>query len=397
MTNKTACISPWIHLHTWPNNEVFPCCLTPSDYPIGNLKDNTLEELWNCDKIKKLRLDFLEGRKPESCKRCFKQEEHGKGSLRTHLNDAFAHNLHLMDLTNKDGSLDDLSIVYWDFRFSNICNMKCRMCGPQLSSGWYEDTKRLWGKLPDDLPDPKTQPDLWKQIVPLFETVEDIYFAGGEPLLMEEHYRILNRLDEMEKYNVVIRYNSNFSKLKYKKLNVLDVWPKFKRVEMGASLDAYGTLAEYIRSGTVWDEIIENRQQMKKLAPNARFFINCTIGLMNSYQIVDFHNYALETGMIERPDDFHINLIQTPECFSIKVLPKKYKKHLTKVYTKHAKKLKKRGYDHISNQFFSLISYMNEEDRTDLIGDFQDRIKRVDEIRQEKFEEVVPQLAGLMK
>lgn len=393
----TKCIAPWIHLHTWPNNNVYPCCLTSSDDIVGNLKDNTLEEIWNSSKMKQLRLDMLQGRRPPSCARCFEQEDHGQGSLRTHLNNTFTHHMDKMNNTKSDGSLDDFSIVYWDFRFSNICNMRCRMCGPQLSSGWYEDTKKLWGSLPQDLPDPKTQPDLWSQIEPLFDTVEDIYFAGGEPLLMEEHYNILNRLVEMKKHDVVIRYNSNFSQLKYKKLDVLDVWPLFKRVEMGASLDAYGDLAEYIRKGTIWNDIVENRKQMKDRSPNARFFINCTIGAMNSYHIVDFHKYALETRMIELPSDFHINLIQTPECLSMQVLPKHHKERLTRIYSDYAKELKANNEQNLANQFESLISYMNAKDNTKLIYKFQERIGRVDKIRNESFIKVVPELKDMMQ
>lgn len=395
MMNKTTCIAPWIHLHTWPNNNVYPCCLTAMEDSVGNLNNNTLEEIWNNDKMRQLRLDMIEGRRPKTCSRCFEQEDHGHGSLRTHLNKEFKHHIPIVDKTNSDGSLDDLSIVYWDFRFSNICNMRCRSCGPQLSTGWYEDTKKIWGILPTDVPNNKI--NLWEQIQPLFETVEDIYFAGGEPLIMEEHYRILNKLIEMNKTDVVIRYNTNFSQLKYKKLDVLDVWPKFKRVEVSASLDGFGPIAEYIRKGTVWNEIVENRNQMKLRSPNAEFTINCTIGVMNAYHVIDFHRYAVDTGLIKTPDSFHLNLIQHPECLRLQVLPKKHKDVLTKMYMDYAKELQVSGHFNISDQFASLVKYMNGADMTYLIPDFQKRIKQVDVIRNENFAEVVPQLAELME
>ena len=98
---------------------------------------------------------------------------------------------------------------------------------------------------------------LWKELEPHFPSVQEIYFAGGEPLVMEEHYRILNRLVEMNRaHEVTIKYNTNFTNLQYKKTNVLDLWLLFKKVEVGASLDAYGERAEYIRSGCNWDDIV---------------------------------------------------------------------------------------------------------------------------------------------
>jgi radical SAM protein with 4Fe4S-binding SPASM domain len=206
--NKTFCISPWIHLHTYPNESVYPCCLTPRNFTVGNLKEKSLKEIWNDEPMKQLRQNMMNDKKSESCRRCYAFEEAGQTSMRNTLNERYHHHFDKVDVTDITGSYPDLNLVYWDFRFSNICNFKCRMCGPQLSTGWYEDTKKMYKILPSDVPQEVDPNKLWSQIEPLFDSVEEIYFAGGEPLIMEEHYRILKKLDEMKKYDVRIRYNS---------------------------------------------------------------------------------------------------------------------------------------------------------------------------------------------
>jgi len=395
MTNN-VCIAPWIHLHTWPNNNVYPCCLTAMEDTVGNLNDNTLAEIWNNEAMKKLRTQFLNNEQPESCKRCFINEKHGGTSLRKHMNETFDRHMHLLDKTNPDGTLDELSIHYWDFRFSNICNMRCRSCGPQLSTGWYEDQKKLWGQLPNDLPDPGKNINMWQQIEPLFDKVEDIYFAGGEPLLMEEHYRILNKLDEMQKYDTIIRYNTNFSQMKYKKLDVLEIWPKFDRVVVGASIDGFGERAEYIRKGTDWNKIVANREKMKQQAPGVEFFVNFTASVQNAYHIVDFYEWAMEAKFIENAGDFHINIVQHPEHLSLQILPDYMKKELTEKYEAIAEKSKAWGNERYGH-WLSLAKYMNDADTSHLIPEFKKNIEMVDRIRNEDFATTFPELQDLVK
>ena len=141
---KPLCIIPWVHLHTWPNGNVYPCCVTPMQHIAGNLNDNTLEEVFNSDLMKNLRVDMMNGVKSESCERCWKQEENGGHSMRMRANDSWKHLVDdSLSRTNPDGSMEEMKLPYWDFRFSNICNFKCRSCGPQLSTGWYPDTKKI--------------------------------------------------------------------------------------------------------------------------------------------------------------------------------------------------------------------------------------------------------------
>ena len=381
----TKCILPWTHLHVWPNHDVFPCCIT--NHKVGSTKEDTLTDVFNQDEMKNIRKKMMNDEKPKACDTCYKSEEYGQSSLRSSVNKTFPHHYHKLLDTKEDGSVENMDLVYWDFRFSNVCNFKCRSCGPQLSTGWYQDAKEqnrmdkiargdkkprpgeteITGILPVGLPEPgdKRLIKLWAELEPHFDTVEEIYFAGGEPLLMEEHYRILNRLIEMGRAEeVTIKYNTNFSNMSYKKTNVLDLWPHFKSVEVGASMDAYGERAEYIRSGTVWNDIVTNRRQMKIKAPNANFFAACTVGITNAYHLVEFHKHLLHEEIIDHVYDFRLNVIRTPRWLSIVNLPRPMKNELTNLYEEHIAFLKL-NYEYKNRwripvqEFSGIINFMN--------------------------------------
>ena len=398
MNKKNFCVSPWIHLHTWPNNQVYPCCMTPMEHPVGDLQKDDLKTIWNSEKMKELRLTMLKDERPSTCSRCYQMEDLGQRSVRNKLNDDFKDHIQKAELTKEDGTFDEFNLVYWDFRFNNICNFRCRTCGPQLSSGWYEDTKKMYGKLPLDVKVIKNNADTWEEVEPLFDIVEEIYFAGGEPLIMEEHYRILKKLDEMKRYDVRLRYNTNFSQLKYKSLNVVEMWPKFDSVHLSISIDGSGPKGEYIRKNMVWDDILTNREKFKPMPSNIYFYINFTLSVMNSFHVVDFHRECIESGFISTPDHFRLNILQFPMHFRLQILPAEIKQQLVKLYEDHIEYLKTFKYSKsMINDFQTAINYINAEDHQNQISQFKHIINKVDVLRKEKFEETFPELSSLMK
>lgn len=402
---KPLCMIPWVHLHTWPNGNVYPCCITPMEHIAGNLNDNTLEEVFNSDLMKNLRVDMMNGVKSESCERCWKQEENGGHSMRMRANDSWKHLVDdSLSRTDADGSVEEMKLPYWDFRFSNICNFKCRSCGPQLSTGWYPDTKKIavieTGRsfLPDDVPK-KQHYDLWEQIEPHFEYVEEIYFAGGEPLIMEEHYRILKKLDEMGRHDVKLRYNTNFSEMRYKDLHVLDFWPKFKHIEVGASIDGMRDEGEYIRSGFKWEQFVSNREEMKKKCPHVYFYITCTTSIQNAYHVVPFHLALFDEGLIDNLDKFFCNILQEPPKLDINILPDHHKEVLKTVYENHVEYLKKHKAPNAARGFSSLISQlMRPCDKSDeYLNQFGYFTRTLDSVRDENWCETFPQMKDLIR
>lgn len=389
--SDSFCILPWIHLHTWPNGKVYPCCITPDQMPVGDLSKNTMAEIWNSPKLKDIRVKMLAGEKPESCNRCYDQEKYTPFSNRMRMNYVFADKTPIVKNTESDGTLNEMSLYYWDFRFSNICNFKCRSCGPQLSSGWYEDSKKIFGKLPDDCNFPIPTVDLWEQIEPHFDCVEEIYFAGGEPLIMEQHYRILDKLIELKKFDVKIRYNTNLSKLTYKKKNVLDYWKQFKNVEIWASLDSFADRGEYIRKGTDWKQIEKNIMNIRDTCPHIDFSVSATVGILNAYDITDFIRYMTSSGFVDL-SKYMLNSIVTPDYLRIQVLPDTHKKILTARYKDFIDEMQSHN---TTRQFTSLIEYMNAEDFTSYLPELKHTTYMLDEIRSENFNSIFPEFKDL--
>lgn len=132
--SKTFCMLPWVHLHTWPNGDAYPCCMAPPEQALGNQKDMSYQELFNCDELKQLRLDLKSEKQSDYCTRCYELEESGVESYRHWANTQWKHHFDQVESTTDDGTVVDIKIPYIDFRFSNLCNLKCRTCGPDLSS-----------------------------------------------------------------------------------------------------------------------------------------------------------------------------------------------------------------------------------------------------------------------
>ncbi len=397
---KNLCMLPWVHLHTWPNGNVYPCCITPMEYIAGNLNDNSLEEIYNSDLIKDIRVKMLNDERHDACSRCYHQEDSGGHSMRHRANKSWKHYENLIETTEDDGTIEEMKLPYWDFRFSNICNFKCRSCGPQLSTGWYPDTKKIavleTGRsfLPDDVPKKNTF-DLWEQIEPHFESVEEIYFAGGEPLIMEEHYRILKKLDAMGKHDVLIRYNTNFSEMRYKDLHVLEFWPKFKNIEVGASIDGMEEQGEFIRSGFNWEQFKENRNRMKETCSHVNFYVSSTISIQNAYHVIPFHHALVDGGYIDSYNSFNVNIVTEPKHLDMRILPQHHKVELEKLYQEHIDFLSEKSLWSVKQGFDTLKNHLMQDLDGEHLKVFEYKMKQLDELRGEDFQKTFPELEDL--
>jgi MoaA/NifB/PqqE/SkfB family radical SAM enzyme len=395
--SDTFCMMPWLHLHAFPDGRAYPCCFGLDQYPVGDLNKSSMEEVFNGKDMREMRLNMLSNKPSRQCGKCYDQEKSGFFSLRLSSNKHFGHNIGMIDNTQADGSADFV-IKYWDIRFSNLCNFACRSCGTWFSSNWYEDHKKLTGKPPDHAKIMKvgrTADDIWNQMLQQFDHVEQFYFAGGEPLIMEEHYKILKELDRRKMYHVRLIYNTNFSKLTFKDMDVLELWKKFDSVSVGASLDAMGPRAEYMRKGTVWTDIETNRRRMQEVCPQVDFYISATVGLINALHVVDFHRTWSEQGYI-KPQDFNFNLLQFPFWQRIDLLPESMKQKVKEKYESHIAWLKPQ--DHLTRAtkgFESGLDYMMRRDNFKNIEEFKSGMKKIDDIRNENILETFPELADL--
>lgn len=393
-TSSTFCMLPWIHLHVWPDGTTFPCCFFSNDEPVGSMREKSLEELWNSDRMKRLRLAMLTDQPTQACSRCYELEHAGSPSLRTNLNQSFAHHFPRTASTRADGSVDGLNFAYFDVRFSNLCNFKCRTCGPDLSSSWYEDAAPGGWKKPKLLHPTRNPADLWRQIEPLIPGIEEVYFAGGEPLITDEHYQILKLLIAAGRTRVRVRYNTNFSTMVFRGEDVRELWTHFEDVSVGASLDAMGARGEYMRKGTEWQLIEDNRRRMLTICPKACFHISATLSIMNVLHFPDFHRAWIEAGLVG-PSDLHINLLTFPAHYRIQVLPPWFKQQVHDRYREHLDFLAGFGgaADGAKRLFASALKFMDELDMRSELPRFRELTEQLDKLRGERFADVFPELA----
>ena len=391
--SKTFCMMPWLHLHAFPDGRAYPCCFALDQYPVGDLNKDSMETVFNGDKMKQMRTNMLTGKKCKECIKCYDQEESGFFSLRLSSNKHFGHNINLVDSTQPDGQADFV-MKYWDIRFSNICNFACRSCGTWFSSNWYEDHIKITGSPPNHakiIKVGRSANDMYDQVLESIDHAEQFYFAGGEPLIMEEHYRILKELDKRKMYHVRLIYNTNFSRLKFKDMDVLELWNKFDSVSVGASLDAEGKRGELMRTGTKWDQTVANRKRMLEICPQVDFYISATVGLINSLHIVDFHRNWVEQGLIN-PPDFNFNLLQYPEWQRMDMLPLEFKQQVKEKYEKHIEWLKdKDPLTRATKGFESGVDWIYRRDTSDQLPLFFRKTKQYDKIRNENTVEVFPE------
>ena len=404
--SKSFCILPWIHQHTWPNGDVFPCCVSDSSIPLGNMEEKPLEEIWNSDKSKEIRKQLLEGEEPKACKRCFMHEKMGTMPFRVSSNNNWKHRIDkAVETTDPDGYSHDFRLNYWDFRFSNVCNLKCRMCGPELSSAWYQDQIEMFGQATTPRAlihvNDVSVKDINYYVDKFIDEVEEIYFAGGEPLMMDEHYRILEKIIEAGNDRCRIRYNTNFTRLKFKKWDVVPMWKKI--VEMNSwnlrlvtSLDGVDDVIEYVRTGTKWDVVDQNIRRV--MGEGIDINTSSTVGLMNVYHIPEFVDRMLGYGL--KPQNIEMNNILTfPDYYHMNILPKHIKSMIAKKLDNHIVELRKKHSNKVAEIFeynysvFKKYLYSNpQRDVHEIRREFKSMVLKKDKHRKTDFGTALPHL-----
>jgi MoaA/NifB/PqqE/SkfB family radical SAM enzyme len=292
--DDTWCVLPWSHLYVGPNGKIAPCCVGKT---LGEYGDTTLEEAWNSDAMKQLRIDMTNGVKNDICSSCYKKEDMGFKSMRQNSNVTMKDVADVVRTTsNSDGSIDEFKLYYLDLRFNNLCNFKCRTCNPFFSSSvavehMQNTSLKKFHKTPERgiIQNNNILSEIEKQ----YPNVTRIYFAGGEPMMQEEHWNILKYyVDNDTAKNVGLVYSTNTSRLTYKTNSVFDYWKHFKSVHVQTSIDAEGKRAEYWRDGTVWEDILANIKLIKE--SKVQWSIHSVISWANVYSYVELVKTLLQ-------------------------------------------------------------------------------------------------------
>ena len=393
--SNTFCMMAWAAINVEPNNRVRPCCEFKES--IGDASKNSLDTIWNSDKWKKLRKDMLNGVEVKACDNCYQKEKMGRDTTRKFINRLLVDKIGLVDRTSDDGHLDEFKLHYWDIRYNNLCNLACRSCTPTASSSWYHVSLAQGNiKTPRSpiMISGRHEFDIFDQIVQHIDHVEQIYFAGGEPSMIDKFYQILELLDSMGRNNVKLCYNINMSRLELKDKSLLELWKKFPNVSIGASLDGEYQRGEYLRQGLSWDSVLNNRRKIMEHCPHVDFYISATVSILNVLHLPDFHKSWVDSGLIQ-PQDFNIQILFDPNYLRVDHAPLVMKEKIRKKLNDHLDWLIPRdSLGRATYGFRSIISYI-ENDNQFNPQEFWRNINFLDEYHQTNMLSTFPELKFL--
>ena len=437
MTTNTFCPIPWIFQAVRNNGDVRVCCqanvtknqgvvrkLDGSSYNAG--RDNMVEAR-NTDMMKAIRKNMLEGRWSDECGRCQTEEESGLRSRRQYeqhwnfkIEDA-------LKITKPDGSIDanDVPLVYYDLRFGNLCNLKCRMCGPTDSHSWYEDWLEVYGgdgfkdthgyvkldknnkgRLHTADYDWHTSEKFWDHIESNIPNMQHVYMAGGEPLMIERHYDFLQKCIDMgQAEKMSIEYNTNMTNMQPR---VLELWKKFKNVRIGASVDGMGSVVEYQRHPAKWPLILKNLPTVDALGSNVDAWLACTVTTLNIFHIPEFIKWKIKESGFKKINSgkrlpvLTIHVAHSPVTSCIQVLPAEMKKLVREQYDTFKDWLIKEDLpDHVRDGAITIldniINYMMKGDKSEKWDWFCTYTKQLDKLRKQNIVDIVPQYEQYFK
>jgi MoaA/NifB/PqqE/SkfB family radical SAM enzyme len=430
MTN-TFCPIPWIFQAARANGDLRVCCqanvtknkgvIRKPDGTAYNAGTDNLDESRNAELMNAMRLNMMQGVWSEECGRCRQEEENGLVSRRSYENVQWKFNVEdAKQVTDSNGVIDTdkTPVRYYDLRFGNFCNLKCRMCGPTDSDSWYADwiklnntnvfhdtsgevvIKKVGNKLvADDYNWPNNEL-FWQQLEKNIKNIEHVYFAGGEPMLIDRHYEFLEKcITEDYAKNIIVEYNTNLSTLPTR---VLNLWKEFKQVRVGASIDGMEKVFEYQRHPAKWNKTLKNLYALDTSNTNIVGWLAFTVTAYNVYHMIDFMKWKLTNSnfkkinsSIHRPIiTYHV--AHHPKHLNIRVLPNEMKKHITDEFEKFynwtiESQLERHVIEHAKKIKNGVITYMNSDSYYhDHWDSFKNYTKQLDKIRFEDLLEVEP-------
>lgn len=307
---KHFCILPWAGIETRTDSRACVCCVMQEPIDDIDLRINTISDAWNSQHLKEIRQSFLNGDARNSCSNCWHEEVSGIVSRRQQ---------ELYRYKDKiDTLLDSRTYpTYIDLKLGNICNSKCRICTSFASSKWAQEqidqgnviakehlVRGRW---------PRENTKFWQDLENNIEHITSIDMFGGEPLMIQEHVRVLERcVVKGVAKNINLSYNTNGT---IYNSELVDLWKEFNDVQLLFSIDGIGERFNYLRYPGKWNEVEANIHRYKQ---HTKIGLFCTISAFNIWYIPEVCEWAAAT----LPDvDLHFNKVFEPKHYSTKCLP----------------------------------------------------------------------------
>ena len=395
--HEKFCVLPWVSLETSPIGTVRPCCLAEEEIVDihGNKfdlsKSAELVDIQDSNYMRKLRKQFLRAEQPDTCRKCWAVEDADGTSKRMHTLNRLKH-----IIPDSDWTQDPKPLMFLDLKLGNICNLKCRICGSWSSSAFaveeiefspiaekktgfhYQMLKQgAWAK---------DNQDFWEEIKNLSDQIRYIEFTGGEPFMIREHFRFLERIVDMGiAGQVEIHYNTNGTQFPD---NAEDVWQHFKTVEIAFSIDDVGARFEYQRANAVWSEVESNIARfmaMRDRHPSIQLQACITVNVFNVIYLETVANWADQQGF----DFVYWNMLHEARHFSIAALPDTAKQAIVEKLSTAAVSTKTQA------EIKSVIDFMMQGqslDGTQLLN----QITITDQRRKQSLADVEPEFAEII-
>ncbi len=395
LKGNAFCMAPWANLAVSIGGAVAPCCEFKGE--LGNVKQQPLSEIWIGENFGKLRRKLLHDQRTKECWKCYEVEARGGRSFRDTFNTKFGHKINSLIPKADSNAKDQPYPVSLDIRFTNLCNFSCRMCWHGSSSKWYSDARMLGTTAAGTslIRSFESAEQGLKAIAPFLEHAETIYWAGGEPLLMEEHYAVLESLLARNRTDVHLRYNSNLSSLKLNNSDVLKLWGQFENIELEASIDGTDQRGELIRHGLSWERFLDNIKMVREHCPHVRIKFGITVSVFNIFVLPDLHRKLLELKVCTI-NDCNMHVLQEWAGYRISILPEKLKVLIAQKIEHYISSIENQQAEAIIHQLRHVVQYMNAEDRSDLIPAFRAKTRELDKLRNENTALICPELACIL-
>lgn len=403
---STFCPIPWIFQAARNNGDLRVCCQANSSPNRGilrnsnntpiNAKDGRLQDARNNEMLKQMRRKMLNEAWPEECIRCKNEENSGLRSRRQYETKSWNFTKqNALNVTSADGTIDteNCPVIYYDLRFGNRCNMACRMCGPEDSDRWYHDYVKMNGKT--YFHDSHGKVDLveksgrwmekansynwydsdkfWADLEANKSSIQHIYMAGGEPLLIKKHYEFLEKcVNQRISKNIVLEYNTNMTILPEK---ALELWKSFKQVRIGASIDGVGHFFEVQRYPSKWSDIYNNLKALDQTDSNIVAWLACTVTVYNIIHLPDFILWKLNQSGFKKINSsnhrpiFTHHMAHRPAHLNVKSLTEKQKNTVKAKFDNFRKAQKKLMDPHLYDAGLKILDgverYMFSENLSD--------------------------------
>jgi len=394
---ESFCLRAWKHLYVDTRANLRLCCEADPIDVLGNVRESNVLDVINSDKFNEARLKMLANETVPGCRLCYDKEDIGQISQRQEYNTNWKHEIeNALKNTNADGSVNDWVPVTTHVALNNTCNLKCRTCSGLSSSILAQEEKKLLNYTfnYDNQLKNKEKENVLSNIIQTLQSTQRITFAGGEPLLQDEHYAILNHLLSNNLTDIRLNYNINGTTLSHKQHDVCELWNKFSNVRVRFSIDGMDDVFNYIRHGADWKQVKNNFLTVKTRCPQVELGINSCVSFLSIESLLELQQTWHNDGILDIGKHHLDYMLENNDFYSLQTLPLHHKTRIARKIDKHCQWLNQQK-SSLEADWQDMKDYMLAEDKQYVLNSLYADLSLRDQYRKENFFKVYPQFVDI--